>query len=126
MASQVAQVVKNLPVNAGDSGSILDQEDPLEEGTASHSSIVAWNIPWTEEPGELQSIGLQSPTRLRVHPRSVKSNFISQKRAAGGICGPHSCAPCPQQDFNTPPADFFPFSVLVPLLPYLPPVEDFP
>ena len=37
----------------------LDWEDPLEEGMATHSSILAWEIPWTEEPGRLQSIGLQ-------------------------------------------------------------------
>ena len=37
----------------------LGREDPLEEGTATHSSILAWRIPWTEEPGRLQSIGLQ-------------------------------------------------------------------
>ena len=37
----------------------LGQEDPLEEGMASHSSILAWRIPWTEEPGGLQSIGCQ-------------------------------------------------------------------
>ena len=37
----------------------LDQEDPLEEGVATHSSILAWRIPWTEEPGGLQSMGLQ-------------------------------------------------------------------
>ena len=37
----------------------LSQEDPLEEGMATHSSILAWGIPWTEEPGELQSIGSQ-------------------------------------------------------------------
>ena len=37
----------------------LGQEDPLEEGMATHSSILAWEIPWTEEPGELQSVGLQ-------------------------------------------------------------------
>jgi len=35
------------------------QEDPLEEGMATHSSILAWEIPWTEEPGELQSMGSQ-------------------------------------------------------------------
>ena len=46
-------------------GSILGQEDPLEEGMATHSSIVAWRIPWTEEPGGLQSIGLQSQTQLK-------------------------------------------------------------
>ena len=37
----------------------LGQEDPLEEGMATHSSILAWKIPWTEEPGGLQSMGLQ-------------------------------------------------------------------
>ena len=37
----------------------LGREDPLEEGTATHSSIVAWRIPWTEEPGGLQSMGVQ-------------------------------------------------------------------
>ena len=37
----------------------LDWEDPLEEGMATHSSILAWEIPWTEEPGRLQSIGSQ-------------------------------------------------------------------
>ena len=37
----------------------LDQEDPLEEDMAAHSSILAWSIPWTEEPGRLQSIGLR-------------------------------------------------------------------
>ena len=37
----------------------LGQEDPLEEGMATHSSILAWEIPWTEEPGRLQSMGLQ-------------------------------------------------------------------
>ena len=55
-------VVKNPPANAGDirdSGSILGQEDALEEGMATHSSILAWRIPWTEEPGRLQSMGLQ-------------------------------------------------------------------
>jgi len=36
----------------------LGQEDPLEKGTATHSSILAWRIPWTEEPGELQSVGV--------------------------------------------------------------------
>ena len=36
----------------------LGQEDPLEEGVAAHSSILAWKIPWTEEPGRLQSMGL--------------------------------------------------------------------
>ena len=61
-ASQVALVVKNLPANAektGHLGSIPGQEDPLEEGTATYSSILAWEIPWTEEPGGLPSMGSQ-------------------------------------------------------------------
>ena len=55
-------MVKNLPTNAGDTqdvGLIPGLEDPLEVGTADHSSILAWKIPWTEEPGRLQSMGLQ-------------------------------------------------------------------
>ena len=55
-------VVKNPPVNAGDTrdtGSIPGSEDPLEKGMATHSSILAWRIPWTEEPGGLHSIGSQ-------------------------------------------------------------------
>ena len=50
-------VVKNLPANAEDTGS-LGQEDPLEKEMATHSSILAWRIPRTEEPGVLQSMGL--------------------------------------------------------------------
>ena len=43
----------------------LGWEDALEEGIATHSSILAWRIPWTEEPSRLQSMGSQSQTRLR-------------------------------------------------------------
>ena len=43
----------------------LSLEHPLEEGMATHSSTLAWRIPWTEEPGGLQSMGSQSRTRLR-------------------------------------------------------------
>ena len=56
-------VVKNLPANIGDikrRGVLsLDWNDPLEESTVTHSSILAWRIPWTEEPGGLQFIGWQ-------------------------------------------------------------------
>ena len=55
-------VVENQPANAGDVrdvGSIPGSEDPLEEGMATHSSILVWRIPWTEEPGGLWSMGLQ-------------------------------------------------------------------
>ena len=62
MARHVAQVVKNPPANAGDirdTSSISGSGRSLEEGMATHSSILAWRIPWTEEPGGLQSIGSQ-------------------------------------------------------------------
>ena len=52
-------MVKNLPAYKRDAGSILGQEDPLEEETATHSSSLAYKIPWTEEPGGLQSMMLQ-------------------------------------------------------------------
>ena len=52
-------MVKNLPAVQETQVQSLGQEDPLEEGMATHSSILAWSIPWTEEPGGLQSIGLQ-------------------------------------------------------------------
>ena len=53
---------KNLPATVGDKKTwvqSLGQKDPLEKGMATHSSILAWRIPWTDEPGGLQSIGLQ-------------------------------------------------------------------
>ena len=56
----MALVVKNLPANAGrfkTRGQSLGWEEPLEEGMATHSSILAWRIPLTEEPSELQSMG---------------------------------------------------------------------
>ena len=55
-------MVKNPPASAGDirdAGSIPGSGQPLEEGTATHSSLLSWRIPWTEEPGRLQSIGSQ-------------------------------------------------------------------
>ena len=57
--SLVAQMVKNLPVMQETQVQCLGQEDPLEKGIATHSSILAWRIPWREEPGRLQCIGSQ-------------------------------------------------------------------
>ena len=57
--SLVAQLVKNLPAMPETWVRSLGWEDPLEEGMATHSSILAWRIPWTEEPGGLQSMGSQ-------------------------------------------------------------------
>ena len=60
-----SSVVKNLPANAGDVSSISGWEDSLEKKMATHSSILAWEISWTKEPGRLQSLGSQkSQTRL--------------------------------------------------------------
>ena len=52
-------VVKNMPAMQETRVQSLDQEDPLEKKMATHSSILVWEIPWTEEPGGLQSMGLQ-------------------------------------------------------------------
>ena len=60
MVSQVELVVKNLSASAGgirEGFRSLGWEDPLEEGMAIHFSILTWRIPWTEEPGGLESIG---------------------------------------------------------------------
>ena len=55
----MAQTVKNLPVMQETWVPSLGREDPLEEEMATHSNILAWRIPWTEEPRGLQSIGSQ-------------------------------------------------------------------
>ena len=59
-ASLVAQMVKSLPAMRETWVGSLDQEDPLEKDMATYSSILAWEIPWTEEPGGLPSPGLQT------------------------------------------------------------------
>ena len=58
-ASLVAQMIKNLPAILETQVQSLGWEDPLEKGMATHSSILGWRIPWTEEPGRLQSMGSQ-------------------------------------------------------------------
>ena len=69
-------VVKNPAANAGDARDsgleFLDQENPLEKKIAIHSSILAWEIPWTEEPGELQSmVSRKSQTRLATEHTQI-------------------------------------------------------
>ena len=56
-ASLVAQMVKTLPAVQETQVQSLGWEDPLEKGMATHSCILAWRMPWTEEPGGLQSMG---------------------------------------------------------------------
>ena len=53
----MAKVVKNLPIMLETWIQFLGGEDPLEKGMATHSSILAWRVPWTGEPDELQSMG---------------------------------------------------------------------
>ena len=60
----VAPMVKRLPTMQETRVQSLGWEDPLEKGMATHSSILAWRLPWTQEPGGLQSMGSQSRTRL--------------------------------------------------------------
>ena len=57
----------------------LGQEDPLEYEMAIHSSILAWKIPWTEEPGRLQSMESQSQTQLSTHVHIWKDIFKCQQ-----------------------------------------------
>ena len=71
---------KNAPANAGDTEDLGDLasifgEDPLEEEMATHSSILAWRIPWTEEPGGLHSTELQ---RVRLKRLSMRTIDISK------------------------------------------------
>ena len=66
-ASLLAQRVKHLPVMQKTQVQSLGQEDPLEKEMAIHSSILAWIMPWTEEPGRLHSTGSQSWTGLHFH-----------------------------------------------------------
>ena len=58
-ASLVAQMVKNLPAMRETWAQFLGQRDPLEKEKAAHSSILAWRLSWTVEPGRLQSVGSQ-------------------------------------------------------------------
>ena len=67
-----SSVVNNTPANAEASGSIPDEEDPLQKEIAAHSSILAWKIPWTEEPGGLYSMRSQ---RVR-HDLATKQQNI--------------------------------------------------
>ena len=66
----MAQIVKNLPAMQETWIQFLSQEDPLEKGMATHSSILTWRIPWTWELGRLQSMGSQ-----RVRGDWVTNNF---------------------------------------------------
>ena len=78
-------MVKNLLAMREIHVQSLGQEDPLEEGMATHSSVLAWRIPWTEEPGGLQSTRSR---RVRVTLRSVSRGGPGGGQAGGGGAGP--------------------------------------
>ena len=75
---------KESACSAGDTGDtgwirFLGREDPLEDGMATHSSILAWRIPWTEEPGRLQSTGSQRVRHNRSDLACTHASFDNQK-----------------------------------------------
>ena len=73
-ASQVAQWVKNLPAMPEMHIRILGWEDPLEEGVATHSSILAWRIPWTEEPGGWGGATVPRVTESQTQLKPLSTN----------------------------------------------------
>ena len=75
LASLVAQMVKRLPAMQETRVQCMDQEDPLEKGMATHSRILAWKIPWTEEHGWLQSMDSQ-----RVGHNSVTNTVYQEAK----------------------------------------------
>ena len=75
--SLVAQMVKNLPARQETWVLSLGWEDPLKEGMATHSSILIWRVPRTEEPGGLQSIASQSQAQLSVHESDLSHQTLS-------------------------------------------------
>ena len=90
-ASLVAQTVKNLPVIQVTRVRSLGREDPLEKGMVTHSSILAWRVPWTEEPG-----GLPSTASQRVRHSGATNTFTSLPSEAGPENGDVSQWLCPK------------------------------
>ena len=78
--SLVVQMVKNLPAGQETRVQTLGQEDPLEKGMAIHSSIPAWRIPWTEEPGGLQSTWSQRVGQDWVTSLSLSLSNLQKKK----------------------------------------------
>ena len=131
-ASRAVLEVKNLPASAGDlrdSGSILRSgKIPLEEDTVTHSSILAWRIPWTEEPGGLQSVGSKgvtteasyhacghySPTETTPDPHPHAFPPLTHPSPISLPCGLPFLLPLsgPFRSLNFSPAGFFGFDLV--------------
>ena len=93
-ASLLAQTVKNLPAIQKTWALFLGQEDPLEKGMATHSSILAWRIPWTQKPGGLQSMGSQRAGHSWATNTHIQfSSVVSDSLRPHGL--QHTRPPCP-------------------------------
>ena len=87
MGSLVAQTAKNLPAMQKTQVQSLGREDPLEEEMAAHSSILAWEIPRTEEASRLQCVGLQSRAGRSTHKPNIRRSpkSLRQEVAEQGL-----------------------------------------
>ena len=81
----MAQTVENPPAMWETWVQSLGWKDPLEEGMVTHSSILAWRIPWAEEPGGLQFIGSQKLEKNHVVPPSSRDEALSRYSASGEV-----------------------------------------
>ena len=79
-------MVKNLPAMQETHVRSLGQEEPLEKGMTTHSNSLAWRIPWTEEPGELQAMGLQRVGH-DLHPSNRDSKGCQKPGLGSGLNG---------------------------------------
>ena len=94
-------VVKNPPASAEDAGSIPGREDPPEKEIKTHSSILPWRIPWTEEPGRLQSMRLQR-VRHNLATKQPHFLFISSDTTARDVSGRKKSIFCGSNSFSNP------------------------
>ena len=83
--------VKNPSVHAGDLGSNLGWEDPLDKEMATHSSILAWEIPWAEEPGGLQSMGSQRVRQDLAAKQQQLGWGVAPKDLSAGLSEATAC-----------------------------------
>ena len=77
--------VKSLPARAGDVDSILNWEAPLEKEMATHRSILAWEIPWIEEPGGLRSLGSKRATHRRAAEPTGRHRFAQDSLSLSAV-----------------------------------------
>ena len=83
---QPSGLVLKKKKSACNAGETLGQEDPLEKGMATHSSIFAWRIPWTEEPGRLQSMGSQKQSLVAKYTMQCTSCFCPRPSDRRLLC----------------------------------------